>query len=187
MKKIVAVLMLLVLTVGMMALPVSAATPKEQLIACTRENMPEQLVTKYLPAIENTLRYITVSQEQADQICAIIVETREYFETTGGFKGVTLHYYSREQQMYAVDVVAEICEILGLTSRYTFSTDADHDFDVVITIYDAAGRRLAIMDGDAIKQTNVPYAVNYTYVAGAVALLLAAVAAAIVGKKLAAR
>lgn len=187
MKKFVSVLMLCVLMVSMVvaaALPVSAATPKEQLVACARENMPEQLVTKYMPAIENTLRYISVNQEQADQICDIIVETREYFESTGGYKGVTLHYYTREHQLYAVDVVAEICDILGLTSRYTFSTDADHDFDVVITIFDAQGRRLAILDGDAVKQTNTPYTVDYTYVVVAAALLLIAGAAAVVGKKL---
>ena len=83
-----------VLMVSMMVIPslsVSAASPKEQLIACARENMPQQLVDRYLPAIENTLRLVNVNQDQADQICALIVETREYFEATGGFKGVSLH------------------------------------------------------------------------------------------------
>lgn len=186
MKKFLAILMLMVLTVGVLAVPVSAATPKEQLVACAKENMPEELMTRYLPSIENTLRMITVNQAQADEICDLIVETREYFESTGGFKGVSLHSYSRAQQDFALDMVARMCEVLGLTARYTISTSPEHDFDFVCTIYDQNGKRIAVLDGDAVKQTNAPYTVNYTYVVGAVALLLAAAVAAVMGKKFAA-
>ena len=84
-------------------------------------------------------------------------------------------------------MVAQMAAILNLTVRYTISTDADHDFDFVCTVYNAAGRRLAILDGDAVKQTNTPYDVNYGYVVAAVALLISAVAIAVVGKKFAAQ
>lgn len=189
MKKFLSVLLLLALTVSLVAVPtlsVSAASPKEQMINCARENMPEELTTRYLPAIENTLRMIDVTQAQADEICALIIETSEYFESTGGFKGVSLHSYSRAQQDYALDMVARMCEVLGLTARYTISAKPDHNFDFVCTIYNKDGKRIAILDGDAVKQTNTPYTVNYTYVVAAIALLLTAAAATVVGKKLAA-
>ena len=189
-KKLLSVLLVCVLAVGLTmtaVMPVSAATPKEQLVDCAKENLPAEMIERYLPAIENTLRVISVSQEQADQVADCIVETREYFESTGGFKGVSLHSYTLAQQQYAIEMVQRMCDILNLSPRFSFSTNAQHENDTVVSIYDANGKCVAVLDGDAVKQTNTPYDVNFGYVAAAAALLLGAVVVAVMGKKFAAQ
>lgn len=195
MKKLIAILVLCMMITGIVAsaaVPVSAATPKERLIECSKENLPEPLLKAYLPAIENILAQISVSEEQADQVSACIVESREYFESTGGFKGISLSEYTKEQQSFAVAMVARICDILFLRWELTLSTDPKHTNDLVFIVYNASGQKLGELDGDAVKKTNVPDAevsasatpVNYGYVALAAVLVIGAAGAVVVGKKL---
>ena len=189
MKKLIAVLVLCLMVAGMMATavaPVSAATPKERMLDACEEYMPEPLLKEYRPLIENILRQITVSDSQADQVIACIKESREFFKE---YKGISLHTYTAEEREFAVNMVSRICEILGLTAKYGYSTDSDHVHDMICEIYDANGNLLGILDGDAVKKTNAPEtetpAVNYGYVVLAAVLALGAAAAVVTGKKLA--
>ena len=185
-KKLIAMLMACLMLVGMTAtVSVSAATPKESMIDACEEYMPEPLLKEYLPLIENILAQIEVSQDQADQVIQCIKESREFFKE---YKGVTLHYYTAEERKFAVDMVARICEILFLTAKYSYSTDADHHNDMVCEIYNADGQLLGILDGDVVKKTNAPESdVNYTYVVLCVVAMIGAVGAAVAGKKFAAQ
>jgi hypothetical protein len=82
---------------------------------------------------------------------------------------------------------AEACEVLNLTFTYELVQTPTHENDIVCEIYNAAGQKLADVDFDAVKKTNVPESeVNYGYVALAAALMLGAVVAVFVGKKFAA-
>lgn len=185
MKKLLSVLLACLMLAGVMAsavVSVSAATPKESMIDACEEYMPEPLLKEYLPLIENILRQISVTQDQADQVIDCIKESREFFKE---YKGVTLHLYTPEERLFAVDMVARVCEILGLTAKYSYSTDADHHNDLVCEIYNADGQLLGILDGDAVKKTNAPESdVNYTYVVLAAVLLVGAAGAVVAGKKL---
>ena len=187
MKKLLSLLLACLMLAGVMAtavVPVSAAGPKEDMIDACREYMPEPLLKEYLPLIENVLSQITVSQDQAVQVIECIKESRAFFKE---YKGITLHYYTQEERQFAVDMVARICEILFLTVKYNHSTDSDHHDDMVCEIYNANGQLIAVLDGDAVKKTNVPESdVNYTYVVLAAMLTVGAAGAVVASKKFAA-
>ena len=188
MKKFVAVLALCLIMVGMVAMPVSAEPMhKEAMIEAAREHMPDALFKEYLPLIENVLSQISVEKEQADQVIDCIEESRDFFKE---YKGNSLSEYDHHEREFAIEMVDRICEILGLNAVYTHSDDPEHHNDVVLEIYNDAGQKVAEMDPDAVKKTNVPETaaapVNYTYVVLAAVLLLGAVAAALVSKKFAA-
>lgn len=185
-KKIIAMLMACLMLVGMTAtVSVSAATPKESMIDACEEYMPEPLLKEYLPLIENILAQIEADQDQADQVIECIKESREFFKE---FKGVSLHTYTLEERKFAVDMVARICEILGLTAKYTYSTDADHHNDMVCEIYDGSGRLIGVLDGDVVKKTNAPESdVNYGAVVLAAVVMIGAAGAIVAGKKFAAQ
>ena len=191
MKKLITILVMCLLVTGLVATavaPVSAATPKERMLDACEEHMPEPLLKEYRPLIENILRQITVSETQADQVIECIKESREFFKE---YKGISLHTYTAEEREFAINMVSRICEILGLTAKYGYSTDSDHKDDMICEIYDANGNLLGILDGDAVKKTNAPEtetaAVNYGYVVLAAVLALGAAAAAVTGKKLSAQ
>ena len=124
---------------------------------------------------------------QADQVIDCIEESRDFFKE---YKGNSLSEYDHHEREFAIEMVDRICEILGLNAVYTHSDDPEHHDDVVLEIYNDAGQKIAEMDPDAVKKTNVPETaaapVNYTYVVLAAVLLLGAVAAALVSKKFAA-
>lgn len=184
MKKFIAVLALCLLMVGMVAMPVSAATPKETILNAAEENLPEAVMKEYRPLFENILSQITVTEEQAEQVVDCIEESRAFFKN---YKGLSLSEYTPEEREFALDMVARICEILGLTAKYSPSSDPKHEHDIVCEIYNAAGQKLADIDPDAVKKTNVPESnVNYTYVVLAAVLMAGTAAAVVLGKKFAA-
>ena len=195
MKKLIAVLVLCMMITGIVAsaaVPVSAATPKERIVTSAEENLPKDIVSYYLPTIENILSQVTVSEEQADQVIDCILESRKYFEATGGFKGPSLHDYTDEQVRYALQMVYHVCDILNLRYEYVPSTNPKHTNDMIFIVYNASGQKLGEFDGDAVKKTNVPDGevsasatpVNYGYVALAAVLVIGAAGAVVVGKKL---
>ena len=187
MKKIIAMLVLCVLLMSMVAsVAVSAAppTPKERIVMAMRENMPAQLATKWIPTAENVLRQIPVSEEQADGVIACILRCRAFIKN---YKGESIHHYTKEEMNYALEQFYLACEILRLRYTVSFSKDPDHVNDVVYTLYTETGKKLADLDGDTVRKTNVPESnVNYVYVVLAATLLLGAVAAVYAGKKFAA-
>lgn len=194
MKKIIAVLMVCLMVTGVAvstATSVSAATPEDEIVTAAKTNLPEKLLNDYLPAIENVLKQIDVSEAQSAEIILCIQETREYFEATGGFTGSSLHEYTQEQRKFALEMIARVCDILNLRYEFTPSTNPKHSNDMVFIVYNAGGQKLGEFDGDAVKKTNAPDAdvsaatsVNYGYAVLAAVLLAGAAAAVVVGRKL---
>ena len=183
MKKWISLLLvclLLVGTVATMIVPVSAATPKESLIAAFKDAVPKAYVEMYLPMVENVLRQITVTQEQADGVMECINACKNTIKTD---KGHTLHLYTVEERYFMLDQFKIACEILNLTYKISMSTDPDHVTDVVYTVYDAAGNPLADFDGDIVRKTNTAYEVDGSLALLAAVLLTGAVAAVAYGKK----
>lgn len=187
-KKLIAMLMACLMLVGMTAtLSVSAAGPKDDMIAACYEYMPEPLIKEYMPAIQNILAQIEVNQDQADQVIECIKESRTFFDKEG-YHGVSLSEYSHDAQRFAIDMVNRICEILFLTAKYSHSTDPFHHNDVVCEIYNANGQLIANLDGDFIKKTNAPESdVNYGAIALAAVVMIGAAGAVVAGKKFAAQ
>lgn len=187
MKKIISVLMLCVLVVGMVAMStvsVCAASPKQDIIDFIKKDLPKEYADSFLPLAENLLKQITVDAEQAEKVIACMEECKAVLNEE---KGPSLHAYNKEEITFVLEQFAEACEVLNLTFTYELVQTPVHENDIVCEIYNAAGQKLADVDFDAVKKTNVPESeVNYGYVALAAALMLGAVVAVFVGKKFAA-
>lgn len=185
MKKVISLFAVCLLMVGMMvmaAIPASAATPKEEVLNYIEENLPDEYVKNYLPLAENVLKQITVDAEQAEAVIGCIDACKEVIVEN---KGKSLHSYTGEEIKFVLDQFAVACEALDLTFTYEVVQTPAHENDITCILYNAAGQKLADIDLDAVKKTNVPESeVNYTYVVLAVVLTLGTAAAAVFGKKL---
>lgn len=177
-----ALCLLVVGVVTMTVMPVSAATPKQEILNYVEENLPDKYVKSYLPLAENVLKQVTVDAEQAEQVIACIEECKAVITTD---KGGSLSDYSAKEIKFVMAQFATACDALNLTLTYELVETPKHKNDIVCEIYNAAGQKLADIDLDAVKKTNVPESeVNYTYVVMAAVLLLGTAAAAVFGKKL---
>ena len=183
MKKVISLLMVCLMTVVMTAVavvPVSAASPKEDMIAAFKKAVPADYVTMYLPMVENVLQQITVTREQADGVIECIDACAGTITTD---KGHTLHLYTVEERRFMLEQFEKACRILNLNFKIIPSSDSDHIGDVVYIIYDANGNRLGDFDGDIVRKTNTPSEVDGGLAVLAAVLLLGAGVAAVYGKK----
>ena len=187
MKKLIAMLVLCVLMMSLVAsVTVSAAppTPKERIVMALRENLPPAYGTKWIPTAENVLRQIPVSEEQADTVIACILRCRSVITKD---KGESLHNYTHSERTYVVGQFDAACSALGLHYTVSTSKDPKHGNDMVYTVYTAAGKKLADLDGDLVRKTNTAESnINYVYVALAAVLVMGAGVAVCAGKKFAA-
>lgn len=183
MKKVMSIVLACVLLVSMMVLsivPVSAATPKEDIIAAVKANVSAEIFEKYLPTIENTLQQVEVTAEQAEKVIANIETAKEAVKED---KGDSLSEYAKEEREVILKEFDTACETLGLKYEMKPAEKPTHkgDVDVVIKVDDKV---IATLDGDDVKKTNVPEsAVNYGLVALAGVLAAAAVVVATRCKK----
>lgn len=177
-----AVSLLVISLLVVAAMPVAAATPKEEIIETIKEKMPITYSANYVPMAENVLKQIDVNAEQAAKVIECI-EACEKVITQD--KGGSLDKYTGDEINFVLEQFTEACDALNLTLKYTISQTPQHENDWVCEIYNAAGQKLADIDLDAVKKTNVPESpVNYAYVAVAVVCMLGAAAAVVFGKKL---
>ena len=98
MKKVMSIVLACVLLVSMMVLsivPVSAATPKEDIIAAVKANVSAEIFEKYLPTIENTSQQVEVTAEQAENVIANIEAAKEAVKED---KGDSLSEYAEEER-----------------------------------------------------------------------------------------
>lgn len=180
MKKVLSVCIACLLLVGMMAcagVSVSAATPKEEIIAAAKAALPDAYEAKYLPTLENVLSQITVTADQADEVIAAIEEAKESVKTDKGDSASEYTQAEREAVLAQVDVA---CTALGITYEIVDAENPTHKDDVDCKIYNAAGKEIGSVDAD-VKKTNAP---DMTAFAALVAMLALAAGAAVYGKKL---
>ncbi len=183
MKKIISIVLACVLLASMMVLtvvPVSAATPKEDIIAAIKASVSAEYFEKYLPTIENVLQQVEVTAEQAEKVIANIDTVKETIKED---KGDSLSEYTEVERKVVLEEFDKACETLGLKYEVKPAEKPTHEGDVDITVK-VEDKIIASVDGDAVKKTNAPdSAVNYGLVALAGVLAAAAVVVATRCKK----
>ena len=180
MKKVLSIISACLILVGIMAMaiaPVSAATPKEDIIAAAKEQIPAKYHEEYLPMLENVLQQVEVNAEQA---AAVIENMKAAKAAIPEDKGASLSEYTAEQQKIVVAEVKDACTTLGLTCEVTPAENPTHEGDVDFYIYKDA-QKIADIDLD-VKKTNT--SVDYTMIVVASLLVVVAAGAAVYGKKL---
>jgi hypothetical protein len=183
MKKMMLLLTVCLLVIGMSvmaAVPASAATPKESIVAAVKENLPAKYADQYVPMVENILQQIDVTEAQAATVIDCIEACKGIITTD---KGGSLSDYSSEEVSLVLDQFDIACKALNLKYEFVTSATPAHEGDIYCVIYNAAGNKLADIDADAVKKTNVADPVNYGYAVLAAVLVLGAVAAGIYSKK----
>lgn len=179
MKKIVALLLVSLLAVAMIV-PVSAATPQQDIITAFKNEVPEKYQAEYLPLVENVLQQLDIDADQA----AIVVDCIEACgDKIKADKGGSLSEYTSEEQAFILGKFDEACDALNLTYELVPSENPTHKNDVTCIVYTAEGKKMADVDSDAVKKTDVADSVNYSYALAAIVLALGAAAAFLYGKK----
>lgn len=171
MKKVLCIAIALVLAVAAFAVPVSAASPKEELAATVKAAIPKGYNDRFVATVDNVLKQIDVSKDQADQVTAIINETISKIKD----KGLSLHEYTKDEVAYILAQFGKACSVLNLTYKVVAKKNAVHTGDVVCELY-YNGALVGTIDGDAgVKQTgaDVSGAVFALAIAGGVVLLAA--------------
>ena len=176
---IISACLVLVCVMVMAIAPVSAATPKEEIMAKAKELIPAAYQAEYLPMLENVLQQIEVN---ADQAVAVIKNMEDAAAAVEGDKGDSGSDYTGAEQKAVFAEIKDACTTLGLTCEMTPAENPTHEGDVDFYIY-ANGEKIADIDLD-VKKTNT--AVDYTLIVVAAALIVVAAGAAVYGKKLSA-
>ena len=156
---------------------VSAATPKEEIVAAAKELIPAKYHAEYLPILENVLQQVDVDATQA----AAVIDNMEAAKAAiAEDKGGSLSEYTATEQSAVLTEIKDACTTLGLTCEVTPAEHPTHEGDVDFYIY-ADGGKIADIDFD-VKKTNTT--VDYTMIVAAVALVAIAGGALVYGKKL---
>lgn len=178
MKKVMSIVLACVLLVSMMVLtvvPVSAATPKEDIIAAIKANIPAEYVAKHLPTLENVLQQIEVTAEQAEAVVKNIEAAKASVKED---KGDSLSEYAKAERDVIVAEFGKACETLGVEYEIKPAEKPTHEGDVDVVVK-VENKVIASVDGDAVKKTNAPErTVNYALVVLAGVLVAAAVVVA---------
>lgn len=144
MKKFVSILAVL-LCFAMLAMPfVGHAEASQDVLDALEEAIPAKYQTLYMAQAKNLLAQIEVSDEQADQLIAIIDDLKNAMTDQGD----SLDDYSKEDQAYFLGKFAEAMEILGLNYRLAEKDKELHENDIVCYVYNADGELLIRLDGD---------------------------------------
>ncbi len=180
MKKVLSIVSACLVLVGVMAMmvaPVSAATPKDEIIAKAKELIPADYQAKYLPMLENVLQQVEVDAEQAT---AVIKNMETAKASIAEDKGASLSEYTNVEQKAVIAEVKSACTTLGLTCEITPAENPTHEGDMDFYVYKDE-QKIADIDLD-VKKTDT--AVDYTMIALASLLVVVAAGAAVYGKKL---
>ncbi len=180
MKKVLSIVsacLVLACVMVMAVAPVSAATPKEDIVAAAKAAVPEAYHAEYLPALENILAQVDVDATQAQAAIAHIEAAKA---SVSGDKGPSLSEYTKQEQEAVVAETRAACAVLGLDCEFVPSQSPDHEGDVVLVITQN-GQTIGNVDHD-IKKTNT--AVDVTVIIAGAAFAIVAAVAAVAGKKL---
>lgn len=183
MKKVLSLVAVCLLLVGMVGFTVSAATPKEDIVAAVKEAMPDAYESKYLPTVENVLSQIDVTAEQAEAVIANIAAAKAAVKED---KGESLSEYTRAEIEAVLAEFDAACTTLGLKYEFVDAENPAHEGDVICKVYKADGTLIGTIDGEGVKKTNAPEQNGVAMIVLVSALALAA-GAAVYGKKIAAR
>ena len=111
MKKIISVVMLVAVLMG--AFSVCAfADAKADIVAKAKEVCPDGYEKEYIPALENILSQIEVTDEQAKIVIAAM-ENSKAIVNSG--KGTKLDDYTEAERSHVIADLNKACEALGIT------------------------------------------------------------------------
>ncbi len=181
MKKILSLAMVCLLMMSLMVmavLPASAASAQDDIVAALKERVPAEYLNQYLPAVENILQQLEITDEQADQIIACIAATDDAMADYH----YSLHLFTAEERAAALKQLDAVCDILNVRYELKLSQDSDHNNDQVAVFYKADGTKLADVDFD-VKKTNTPSQMSVEYIVLAVVFAIGAIVTAVYGKK----
>lgn len=181
MKKTISLLLALVFALSLCVVPAFAATPAERVASSVKDAIPSAYKDLFVATIDNVINQISVSEEQANQVIAIVDETKAAVKD----KGHSLHSYTAEEKNYVLGQFDKACKVLNITYKMVAKKNAVHANDVVFDLY-YNGAKIGSIDGDvSVKTTGAD--VNGNVVAlSVVAGVALMVAAAFVFKKSAA-
>ena len=176
MKKLLVFLLAVTAMVSCMAFCVSAATENDVYLAF-EDACPEEYHGLYLGTARYLLTQVELDEAQCDKLIEMIAEAKA---TIVEDYGQSFHMYPLNIREYAVETFKEACELTGLT----YEVNDGSDGGIVIAVY-KHGVKLADLDGDIVKTTNV--AENntaYFYMAAAaVSMVLVLCAYAVANRK----
>ena len=187
MKKIFAIVLVLVLMMAVFVSPVSAAT-KADLISAIQN---DDILSNYphvVNSVVNQMDNFNFTSDECDYLLQKFNEAKAIMDAEGD-KGQSAHEYSEETIEAITGIVAEVVTELGYTYTYIPSQNPIHAGDIVFQVFDESGHIVFEYDGDLVKHTdevagsNVGTISAYIAIGGGVALLAVAVFFAIKGKK----
>lgn len=156
MKKALSLLTVFMLAISLVVLsvcPVSAATPKEQIIAAIKAVADPDYFEDYLPTVENVLQQIEVTQEQADTVIKCIDVCDKTIEHEYGLTIADVTDADKKVLLTQFDIA---CDALNLTYEAVPSETPVKKNDTVYVVKTNEGQKLVEIDNDIVNKTNVP-------------------------------
>lgn len=150
--KTLAFLSIVLLLVMAFSVAISAdEAAKQDLYDAAYEACPANYRKYYMGTVENMLKQISVSRQQADAVIALIDEGVLYLNSVGDH-GPSLSDYGVQGVQKGVSLFEQACQILNIGYTYTTLPDsvADHHGDQVIT-FTYNGKYIAAIDGDDLS------------------------------------
>lgn len=175
MKKTLA-LILAIFMISALVVSVSASDDaKLKIYNAAKDACPEAYHGQYLRIVQSALDQISVTDEQATKIVALINEAKAKFTD----KGSMLTNYTPEEKKVAVALINDACKELNLTAKVVaINTTGDVKFD----IYNQ-DKVIASLNGTPIKITGGVETTDYTPAVIAVVLTVIGLAGTVVLKK----
>ena len=187
MKKIFAVVAVLVLVLSMSTVAFSASASSKADLTTTLRNDPE--VGQYVEAVDkilNQIDNIDLTDEQCDYLLAKFQEFKDIINAHEGFISPEAHAYSAETRSEVMALLNEVVTELGYTSAYVAKAKPVHAGDVVFQVYDDAGSIVFEYDGEYIQFTDTVFTSNtveYIAIGVGVVVLAAALFFVVRGRK----
>ncbi len=172
-------MILSVLMIASLIVSVSAADDASaKVLEKFKEVCPEKYYDIYLGQAENILNSVEITDEQANELVAILNDANSIYVD----KGASLEAYNSTEQAKAIEYFKEACDILDVTAVMENNTSTAHEGDAYYKIYKNDGTLIGTVDGDPVKVTGGT-SESFTMVFFGIAALAAAVASAVVIKK----
>ncbi len=139
MKKIVSVVTLIAMLMGVFAV-CALADPKEDIIAKATDVCPDGYENEYIPAAQNILNQIQVTEEQAATVTAAIEDARAIVNSG---KGTRIDDYTQEEKDQVIGDLQTACKSLGIWYRLVEGEKSTIVEFYVVDALDAEGNALA--------------------------------------------
>ena len=139
MKRIISVVTLIAMLMGIFAV-CALADPKADIVAKATDVCPDGYEDEYIPALQNILNQIMVTDEQAATVNAAIEDARAIVNSG---KGTRLSDYTQTEKDQVIGDLQTGCKALGIWYKIVEGEKATTVEFYVTTALDAQGNALA--------------------------------------------